>query len=99
MLILADRSYFGFPLWLAALETGANLLWRAPAGVAPIRLASRPEMNRGRQSRGIRIRPPAEPKRLPGQDQAQKLLNAKLAGRQPPPSHYVQKPHGRNPEI
>ena len=31
MLLLADRGYFGFPLWSRASETGAELLWRAPA--------------------------------------------------------------------
>ena len=31
MLVLADRRYFGFPLWSRASETGADLLWRAPA--------------------------------------------------------------------
>ena len=29
MLVLADRYYFGFPLWLRATRTGADLLWRA----------------------------------------------------------------------
>jgi hypothetical protein len=28
MLCLADRSFFGYALWQAALETGADLLWR-----------------------------------------------------------------------
>ena len=28
MLVLADRGYFGFPLWLRATQTGADLLWR-----------------------------------------------------------------------
>ena len=31
MLLLADRGQFGFPLWSRASETGAELLWRAPA--------------------------------------------------------------------
>ena len=29
MLMLADRGYTGFPLWLRAKKTGADLLWRA----------------------------------------------------------------------
>ena len=33
MLVLADRGYFGFPLWSRASETGADLLWRVPANV------------------------------------------------------------------
>lgn len=28
MLCLADRNFFGFPLWLQARSTGADLLWR-----------------------------------------------------------------------
>ena len=31
MLVLADRGYFGFPLWLRATQSGADLLWRVPA--------------------------------------------------------------------
>ena len=31
MLLPADRGQFGFPLWLRASETGAELLWRVPA--------------------------------------------------------------------
>lgn len=31
MLVLADRNYFGFPLWLRAVQTGADLLWRVKA--------------------------------------------------------------------
>ena len=30
MLVLADRGYFGFPLWLRATQSGADLLWRVP---------------------------------------------------------------------
>ena len=33
MLVLADRGYFGFPLWVRATQTGADLLWRVKAGV------------------------------------------------------------------
>ena len=28
MLVLADRYYYGFPLWLRATQSGAELLWR-----------------------------------------------------------------------
>ena len=31
MLFLVDRGYFGCPFWSRASETGADLLWRAPA--------------------------------------------------------------------
>lgn len=31
MLVLADRGYFGFPLWRRASDTGADLLWRVKA--------------------------------------------------------------------
>lgn len=31
MLLLADRNFFGFPLWQAATATGADLLWRVKA--------------------------------------------------------------------
>ena len=31
MLVLADRYYFGFPLWQRATQTGAELLWRVKA--------------------------------------------------------------------
>ena len=31
MLVLADRNYFGFPLWQRAVQTGADLLWRVKA--------------------------------------------------------------------
>jgi Insertion element 4 transposase N-terminal/Transposase DDE domain len=29
MLLLADRGFYGYPLWTAAAATGAHLLWRA----------------------------------------------------------------------
>jgi hypothetical protein len=35
MLVMADRNFFGFPLWRTAVETGADLLWRVRS---PIRL-------------------------------------------------------------
>ena len=33
MLVLADRYYFGFPLWQRATQTGAELLWRVKANI------------------------------------------------------------------
>ena len=33
MLLLADRCFFGYPLWSKAVATGANLLWRAKVGL------------------------------------------------------------------
>jgi Insertion element 4 transposase N-terminal/Transposase DDE domain len=32
MLVIADRGFYGFRLWQAAAATGADLLWRMPAG-------------------------------------------------------------------
>lgn len=67
MLVLADRGYFGFPLWSRASETGADLLWRTrgnarlhPAG-KPFDDGSWPAELRGsgsehRRSRACRIR-------------------------------------------
>jgi hypothetical protein len=33
MLIMADRNFYGYPLWSKALATGADLLWRVQSGV------------------------------------------------------------------
>lgn len=33
MLVLADRGFFSFELWAQYLATGAQLLWRVPAGM------------------------------------------------------------------
>lgn len=33
MLVLADRNYFGFPLWQRAERTGAKLLWRVKSNL------------------------------------------------------------------
>lgn len=33
MLVLADRGYFSFELWQQFMVTGAQLLWRVPAGI------------------------------------------------------------------
>lgn len=32
MLLLADRNFYGWPLWCAAADTGADLLWRISVG-------------------------------------------------------------------
>jgi hypothetical protein len=32
MLVIADRGFYGYRLWQAAAEPGADLLWRMPAG-------------------------------------------------------------------
>jgi len=38
MLCLADRGFAGFPLWAAAMHTGAQLLWRVPKNrLLPVR--------------------------------------------------------------
>lgn len=37
-LCLADRGFFGYPLWCAALATGAQLLWRVPSNLVLPRL-------------------------------------------------------------
>ncbi len=63
MLVLADRGYFGFPLWSKASETGAELLWRArpnaglrPAG-EPFEDGSWPaELDGGRRRGACRVR-------------------------------------------
>jgi hypothetical protein len=33
MLLLADRGFYGYPLWTAAARTGAQLLWRVTSSV------------------------------------------------------------------
>jgi hypothetical protein len=33
MLLLADRNFYGYPLWTAAAGTGADLLWRVKASL------------------------------------------------------------------
>jgi Insertion element 4 transposase N-terminal/Transposase DDE domain len=33
MLLLADRGFYGYPLWTAAARTGADLLWRVTSSV------------------------------------------------------------------
>jgi hypothetical protein len=31
MLVMADRNFFGYPLWRKAVDTGTDLLWRVPS--------------------------------------------------------------------
>jgi hypothetical protein len=33
MLVMADRNFYGYPLWRKALATGADLLWRVQSGI------------------------------------------------------------------
>jgi hypothetical protein len=40
MLLLADRNFFGFPLWQAAASTGAHLLWRVKSDTLLPRLSA-----------------------------------------------------------
>jgi hypothetical protein len=35
MLVIADRLFYGFPLWRKAQATGADLLWRAKTNIKP----------------------------------------------------------------
>jgi hypothetical protein len=42
-LCLADRYYFGYPLWKAALASGAALLWRVRAGLVFPKLKRLPD--------------------------------------------------------
>ena len=35
MLLLADRAFYGYPLWQQAAASGADLLWRAKSNVKP----------------------------------------------------------------
>ena len=67
MLCLADRYFFGFPLWRLAQQTGADLLWRIKAGAqlpreAPLEdgsylstIHSAPPSRRGRHD-SLRVR-------------------------------------------
>jgi hypothetical protein len=66
MLVLADRGFCGFPLWSLAVTTGADLLWRARASMAPRHVETladgswlaelRPSGNAGRRADPLRIR-------------------------------------------
>jgi hypothetical protein len=42
-LCLADRGFFGYPLWCAALATGAQLLWRVSSNLVLPRLHELPD--------------------------------------------------------
>jgi hypothetical protein len=42
-LCLADRGFFGYPLWCAALATGAQLLWRVSSNLVLPRLRELPD--------------------------------------------------------
>jgi Insertion element 4 transposase N-terminal/Transposase DDE domain len=43
MLVLADRGFPSKPLWQAYVDAGADLLWRAKAGIARRRICSLPD--------------------------------------------------------
>ncbi|MBB6471902.1 hypothetical protein BJ992_005627 [Sphaerisporangium rubeum] len=43
MLLLADRRFIGLGLWRSARQTGAHLLWRATATLAPTVIAHLPD--------------------------------------------------------
>lgn len=66
MLVLADRGFCGFPLWSLAVETGADLLWRANSNMKPTPVETlddgswlaefRPSGNAGRRAEPLMIR-------------------------------------------
>lgn len=66
MLLLADRGFCGFPLWSRAVETGADLLWRAKPNMKPRHVETledgswlaelRPAGNAGRHTDPLTIR-------------------------------------------
>jgi hypothetical protein len=66
MLVLADRGFCGFPLWSLAVETGADLLWRARSDLKPRHVEDlpdgswlaefRPSGNAGRKATPLQIR-------------------------------------------
>jgi hypothetical protein len=43
MLLLADRGFYGYPLWTAAARTGAELLWRVTASVRLVPVRALPD--------------------------------------------------------
>jgi len=63
---LADRGFCGFPLWSLAVETGADLLWRASTKMKPRHVEDlpdgswlaefRPSGNAGRTATPLTIR-------------------------------------------
>ena len=66
MLAIADRGFCGFPLWSLAVETGADLLWRASSVMKPTPIETladgswlaefRPSGNAGRHATPLTIR-------------------------------------------
>ena len=36
MLVIADRGFYGYDLWVRAVATGADLLWRAKSNMKPV---------------------------------------------------------------
>ncbi len=66
MLLLADRGFCGYPLWKRAVETGADLLWRAKSNMKPAHVETledgswlaelTPGGNAGRTAEPLRIR-------------------------------------------
>ncbi len=66
MLVIADRLFYGFPLWRKAQATGADLLWRAKTNIKPRHLDTladgswvaevRPGGNAGRHTEPLRVR-------------------------------------------
>lgn len=66
MLALADRGFCGFPLWSLAVQTGADLLWRAGTKMKPRHVQDltdgswlaefRPSGNAGRNAEPLMIR-------------------------------------------
>ena len=66
MLVIADRLFYGFPLWRKAQATGADLLWRAKTDIKPHRLDTladgswlaeiRPGGNAGRHTDPLTVR-------------------------------------------
>lgn len=71
MLLLADRNFYGYPLWKQALTTGADLLWRVKANLHLPVLAALPDGS----YRSVLIRP-----RITGRKQRADLLAAAKAG-------------------
>ena len=66
MLVIADRLFYGFPLWRKAQATGADLLWRAKTNIKPRHIATladgswlaevRPGGNAGRHTPPLTVR-------------------------------------------
>jgi Insertion element 4 transposase N-terminal/Transposase DDE domain len=66
MLVIADRLFYGFPLWRKARATGADLLWRAKTNIKPRHVETledgswlaevRPGGNAGRHTEPLTVR-------------------------------------------